>query len=332
MENCLVTQLKGNVDNNNIPKFDTAFVNYLGERTTGILRFYIVTGTQPVTVKSKKQFYVGTTHTTPVTEYTIAANNPCLMEYEASDIGADPVSELIEIDGIYNIKKIGNSIPTNLFSKYFDFTPTTKNGLSSLLNYASLDCFEGYLDNLDGITKNLNLQYAQVFNNSQRETINVDKILESSRLEMLGLITYTTDNITSVFSSEGALSDCSTLKVLVGRYKGDISDLPVNLVVCKGAGSVTTGTVESYVAKCVAAGRISGHLILQVGFSNVTLNGLAVKNENFQDKSFSVQDDNWINITWTNGVIDELSSAVPADISTYIPVRAILTWEPYPSE
>lgn len=332
MENCLVTQLKGNVDNNNIPKFDTAFVDYFGGWTTGNLRFYIVTGTKPVTVKSKKQFYVGTTHTSAVTETIIQPNTASLMEYEASDIGTDPVSKIIEINGIYNLKKIGMSVVTNNFVKYFDFTPTNINGISNLLNYAPLDCFEGYIgiENFDLIEEQ-NLQYAVIFNDSGTKELNIDKFVKSDRLQMLEALTYTTATAGSIIVSDGSISNCTSLKVLNARYKGELKDLPVNLELLSAVGSYTTGSIEDYVNKCILSGRTSGRIILRLSLNNATYNNIPLTIENVSEK---FQDNNsyWTVVSWTNGVLNPLSGTQPSDFSTYCPIRAIYTWVPYPTE
>lgn len=329
MENCLVTQLKGNVDNNNIPKFDTVFVDYLGGWTTGNLRFYITAGTKPVTVKSKKQFYVDTTHTSAVTETTIQPNTACMMEYEASDIGTNPVSKIIEIRGIYNLKKIGQSTSSILFNKYFDFTPTNTNGIPSLLNYAPLDCFQGYIGNFDLIEKQ-NLQYAVIYNDYDTNGLNVDKFVKSDRLQILSVITYTSNNAPSLIVSDGSISNCSSLKVLYARYKGELKDLPANLKLLV-TGSTTTGSIEDYVNKCISSGRNSGRIILRLPIPNVTYNNIPLTTENISEKFYDTSV-YWTVVSWTNGILNPLSGEKPSDFSTYYPIRSIYTWEPYPTE
>jgi len=224
------------------------------------------------------------------------------------------------------------STETINFAKYFDFTPTNINGISSLLNYAPLDCFEGYIgiENYDLIEEQ-NLQYAVIFNDSGTKELNIDKFVKSDRLQMLEALTYTTANAGSLIVSDGSISNCTSLKVLSARYRGELKDLPVNLELLSSIGSFTTGSVEDYVNKCISSGRTSGRVILRLPINHVTYNNIPLTNGNVSEK-FIDSATYWTVVSWTNGTLNPLSGTKPSDFSTYWPIRAIYTWVPYPTE
>ena len=129
--NCLVTKLKGEVQNDNLPRLGIVSIDYVSNPANKQrMTFYIFSPTKDVHVKSKALFKPYGTDI-KVTEFTALAGVGLYATIFDSDIPSASVEDILEFDNMYDLTLF---IATNRMGKI-----RSANNIESLYKYANLE-------------------------------------------------------------------------------------------------------------------------------------------------------------------------------------------------
>lgn len=246
MNNCLVTNLKGSVQNDNLPKYNTIVLDYNGL----VASPSIVIGAKEenkVTVKSKVPFKMGSASSSVTFTERVINESLTVMAFDTLAAGT-PVDEVIEITGAYSLAHLAIYAPTT-----FNANSKMKSGMSSLQNS----------DNIVGISWYDDVAPTALADGTRGLLINLpaNKNVEALPAVPLEFITSQAISGAYQFVNIDAIKNISSLRVAALRLSGNIEDLPLNIKsIVAGTGSLT-GSVESLVAKMRANGKTSGAIM-----------------------------------------------------------------------
>lgn len=265
---CLVTKLKGEVQNDNLPILGVASFNYGREfAPNDVTNFSFQIGAKaggnPIHVTSKVPFLpYGTSN--KIYTYTI---NPGYNLFGTiyladSDLLSGKVSDIVKIDNMYD---------ATLFylSNGMDVS-TPRNNFASINKYAPLEIVS---INFNDNTEIADSVYYLLINSIPTYTpgmTNVDKFLELDNLEVLRT------NVGGGFKIEENHNDNTVLKYIFGPAAGSLLDLPRNIEYVGVVGA--TGEITDWVAQMREQGRTSGFVTLTgCNYGYVTYNGTSLK-------------------------------------------------------
>lgn len=254
---CLITQLMGEFENDNLPVYDQVTLSYGGGTGNNSFSVYIAAGDGEVTVKSKDGYPFKTDPNSSVldkTEITIQANSASSIYYEKT-LGANPISGLLTIIGMYNVKEI-QGYSTN---SILDFTPTAKNNIEGMLKHAPLDALGGYFgDDLEYISHPENIKCLTIQGVPRPKIMNIDAFTNLEK------VSYCFDPSTlngGYIALTSALSVNTHLKSICNTsVKGNIVNLPQNIK-CVSVGTADAkGSLNALVERLSTDGRTSGSI------------------------------------------------------------------------
>ena len=308
--NCLLTKLKGTVQNDNLPILNTIRIDLLeavnGDRIGAEETLIIATSNSPVVVKSTVPFHVGSGTSQAVTEYTInsinAVQNFIFKKEEMPT--AYTVNAVTISGGIYDLQAI---------TYYFNvgwFKIKDNEGLQYAAGLVSQTCTPSekacntskiiVIDDKDA--GNSFVSYPSVL----PELMTNIKILWGLNLDGNGskpiIDNDTIDNIPNV-------------EHLNMRYNGTILSLPLSAKALYNPSSLTTGTLEEFVADRRSKGKTSGVIAFNTPQYTwvVTYNGVAIKDMSLSERPII---NDWAYFVWDASLMG-FASSVPAGFKVY---------------
>lgn len=303
MEKCLVTKLKGSVQNNNLPVFNVITLDFAG--VSGQSQLVVGANSENVIVT-----FAASVHDSSPSGTQIAANTPITVDANTRK-GFFTVNNQAAVDNFVRIENIYN-LESLISTSGFSFNQTAKSGLPSL----------AYLDNLvqfGGMMESINIfNCKKLFLGAVNP--NAEYIVEG-------------DTIQYVTSAGGFISDGpDSIQKLSMRWKGDVKDFPAQLRYYKQQSGQTFGELANFVAKARLAGRTTGYLVLawlDNGFydANITLNGVSLK-DNEAVTPVTIDDTSCAVLQWDASTIS-FGTSKPADFSQYEGVDSNTYWQPY---
>lgn len=325
MGNCLVTKLKGSVQDNNLPELNTIYFDYVGSKLSSVTSdrcfIYLTTGGYPVNYTLKTAMHKDSTTGTLVTEGTVAANSNLILTALISDLGTSDIKEFLKLDGgVYDIVKL--AMPGFSFVCALDFAPTKRNNIQCLQYAENLLCYGG-LDVDFNVVPNT-VKCLSIGNTKDVNSISLDgcpsgvQIIVASKL-LNGVLNG------QIFIMSEYTKSLQDLRVINGRVSGLITNAPTSLRSIAMNGSAMTGAIEDWVALARAAGRTTGCIAFRSPDSawNITYGGVALKNAGVP----KVND--WGYLTWTS---DSMSweSSQPEGMAQYTTdIPSIISFVPY---
>ena len=262
--NCLVTKLKGEVQNDNLPRLGIASFDM--KKTGDTVVFQIASPTAAVHVKSKVLFTpYGTS--TKVYEYTTNPGTSIYGTIADSDIPGnvgDIITDAIEADNMYSL---------NLMYLYLgkQCAMTERNNLKSTYKYAPIEIASVAYDD-PYIELNDACYYLNIINKGGAFLYHIKKedYLDSNSLEVIrvtGLNGFRFDN---------DHSNNTTLKHLYSLISGSIMHLPLNIEYFGNTGG--RGEIVDWVEQMRSKGRTSGFCTIYGNdYGLITYNGTPLK-------------------------------------------------------
>lgn len=308
MGNCLVTKLKGSVQNDNLPVYNTITLDYknpINKSTSIMLR---APQGKTITVKAKVPFHVGHGSYASVSEFTFNDGGIYAVIYVAGELGEEQITSLLSIEGFYDLDIFAIVQNCDMFNLNTDI----KTNLESLL-LQDMQCINWYAEDIpDSIPSTVKYLYIDIAGTGQIEKnipYNVD-ILSSARYG-----DKQTYNI-------NALKDNVYIECINARLSGNITSLPKNTK-CIGIGtSALSGSIEDLVNRMRELGRTSG----SIGFLNFnwqfTYNNSTVGSQ--RTETIPVVD-GYLYLTWDANSIT-WASAKPAELNNYVPIKSVFQY------
>ena len=187
--NCLITKLKENVDNNSLIKYNRAYVDYKGivpgfetdltDTSYVTIHINLANEGDECTVRSKVPMHTGTTIGTPsYYEYKYTQNNSggyLILRYIFIELGSNPIDKILEIEGIYEMR----AFSVNNVYLSFDYSPKYSNGFNSMYEYGKLMKIRGYFSDFNSLKFNSNFRMIYNYNRQiSGQTINIDGLFD----------------------------------------------------------------------------------------------------------------------------------------------------------
>lgn len=252
MGNCLVTKLKENVQNDNLPILNTIRIDLLeavnNDRLGNNETLLIATGASSVEINSTVPFHVGSSSANAVYQHTLRANTLQNFTFVKTEMPtAYTVNAVTVSGGIYDLKAL----------TYYTNVGWFKINDNSSLKYAT------------GLLNQACTPGIEVWNTAEiliiddkdagDSVISYPSILSESRtnIKMLWCLDLTAAHKKPMFDIEG-LVNVPNLEHLIARYKGEINNLPLSVKALYATSSVTTGSLEDFVADRRSRGKTSG--------------------------------------------------------------------------
>lgn len=292
--NCLVTKLKGVVDNNKLPVINTLYLDLLpGMPIGGDVMLVLTTGEKTVTVTASHQMSRSVTpyNLVTITNEVVPVYTIYTLYVKQEDIGSNGVQKLIKIegDGIYDF--------TALVCNY-------QNLLGMSEKYCSLSSVK-YMNNLlkfgvsdysfDIVPDSVKLLISQAKN-----MIDINPLVSKNVQEIQeGTITGMSKATVSIDNRSKNISSLLVFNIVI---EGNVANLPYNTKVLGTPTSGTQGNLEDFVASARSFDRTSGWL--------------AIKNPNGY----------WPNLKYTGKTIAQLNQENPGTVPVINNV-AYLTWD-----
>lgn len=273
--NCLVTKLKGTVQNDNLPRLGIVSVDYVSDPDNKArMSFQIVSPTKDVHVKSKVLFKPYGTDI-KVTEFTALAGVGLYATIYVSDIPSASVEDIVEFDNMYDLTLF---IVGNRMGKI-----RSANNIESLYKYANLEIVS--LNNDEDFTdipdSAYGISFSTMGNGYGTQTFDLDHTLDT-KPNLEALFSPSNDNDIFALKMSKNHNSHTTMKYSFISLYGNITDLPRNME----AVSVISlsGNVEDYVARMRELGRTSGFITFfganygMVKYNNTSLKALIDNN------------------------------------------------------
>ena len=275
---CLITRLKGSVNNNDLPVFNVLNIvlgTYSGNRDD--FYFRIESGEEPITIKASSGYESLSGAT--VYEYSLPANS------YAEGYLNNVVGNTLSVESVYTFRSIR-------LNKGFSSAKIT--GMSSAGEYGSLEKIQLW-DNIlsvGDLSDFKGLKAVVLGGNSS--TIND---METFAPNNTGMVLLNGVTVSTSFLSN--MADLQNVDIV----KGDVSLLPTGLrrFILDQNG---TGSIDGYVAKLRTAGKTSGSIKMEYAktASNAYIGDISVKqycidNSITSNTTYLVWDSNTISIT-----------------------------------
>lgn len=318
--NCLVTKLKGSVQNDNLPRFNGMLLDYLGRTDETNMPVSVMcmskANAEPISIKMAADMYITDITGNPVREYILNPSNFVTFINSKENLGTNPITNLFDFAGrsIYDLCKLSIGYGLDPFK--------VKASITSLFEYGSLYAYGTYINGYHDLSCLPNcdgLEYLSLgVDNTNDSFYNIDFSDLVSKFPSIKVLCNTnTNNAYSVLINnlpEGIQY------VYNGRYKGNVSNLPASL---KGVTSaffntgLATGALEDFVAKARVVGKTTGWLLLSKAtydFASITYNGIKLGTyvTNTPPPTVRVGENNYYMLTWTLNSI-EWGDTAPED-------------------
>lgn len=305
MEKCLVTKLKGSVQNNNLPVFNVITLDYAG--VSGQSQLVVGANSENVIVT-----FAAPVHDSGPSGTLIAANTPITVNANARKsfftVNAQATADnFVRIENIYKLESL-------ISNGGFSFNQTTKSGLTSL----------AYLDNL--------VQFGGLMESNT--IFNCKKLYLATNNPNTGYIVGgdTIQYVLGAGNNGFVLGAPDTVQKLNMRWKGDVKDFPAQLRYYRAQTGQTFGELANFVAKARLAGRTTGYLVL--GWTNngqymgnITLNDVSLAN-NEAVTPVTIENIVCAVLQWDASTIS-FGTSEPADFSKYTAIDSNMGWQPY---
>lgn len=307
--NCLVTKLKGTVQNGSLPILNTIRIDLLeavnGERVVNEETLLIATGASPVVITSVVPFHVGNSSTQTVTNYTLAANTLQNFVFIKTEMPTAYTANAVTISGgVYDLQALVYYLNTGWFKIKDNESLQYAAGLVSQACTPDEEAWNTSkiiaIDDKDA--GNTSVSYPSVL----PELMTNIKILWGLNLDGNGnkpiIDNNTIDNIPNV-------------EHLNMRYSGIILSLPLSVKALYTPSSLTTGTLEEFVADRRSKGKTSGCIAFYTPQYTwvVTYQNVAIKD---MDTTVRPIINNWSYFVWDASTMGFVSS-VPEGFKTY---------------
>lgn len=307
--NCLVTKLKGTVQDGSLPILNTIRVDLLSSdlRIGDIETLLIGTGVSPVVIESQVPFHIGSTSAASVTQYTIPANTLQNIVFTSSEMPSGALDNAFSIrGGIYGL----TSFTYYLNSGWFTIKDADYNSLKfagDLVNQVCKSKDEAFasvqiitIDDKD--SGNLGQKYPYIFTDT-KDTV---KILWSLQNTATGIKPMIVKDVTDKLPNVEHLSI---------RFTGNINTLPLSVKALYAVSSETVGSLEEFVADRRSRGKTSGVLAFYTPQYTwpVTYQGTAIKDMSLSERPII---SNWSYFVWDASAMG-FSSSVPEGFTTY---------------
>ena len=306
---CLVTRLKGTVQNDNLPILNTIRINLLaaGLRIGTEETILIGTGNSAVEIKSQVPFHIGSASNPAVTQYTIPMNYLQNIVFTSSDMPSGAVDNAVTISGgVYDL----TSLVYYWYCGWFKINGadyTTLGYAEDLVNQVCTSEIEA-LDNVEILC----IDDKDAGNNVRT----YPNILPSTKTSVKILWGIYIDNVMATpIIDKNTLAKMPNLEHLNMRFYGNIKDIPLNVKVLYKPSSSTTGTLEEFVADRRSKGETSGVIAFNTPQYTwvVTYNGVAIKDMSQGERPII---DNWSYFVWDASSMG-FASSVPAGFKVY---------------
>lgn len=327
MANCLVTRLRDEVLNDNLPELNCIDLDLLPAAERAFINDpnvkYISFLIGPrCTIESKIPFHVGSIQAPTV--YSATINNLTTIAFISEELPETEVKRAISFkgDNIYGIN--GACFYGDGYG--LQFTENTINSLNYCENLITMSCS---LNNRDNSVKP---GVKVVAFNSPTITPNFSGVFTENNEDVLAICSNRLlSGANLVISVEDVISKCVNVKLLSCRPIGNIVNLPNNIKYLAMPNSTLTGSLEEFVADRRSKGINSGNLSFKAPGTAwlVTYNGTAIRN---LDGSVRPVVNNWAHFTWTANSMGFSSEAPevfnPKD-TPYTMTAAILNGEEF---
>ena len=303
--NCLVTKLKGTVQNDNLPIFNTIRVDLLSstsrEGESNII--LIGTGNETVTITSKVPFHISSPESQSYYEYTLLVNSLYSIVFISSEVGDQFIKNAVLVSGgIYSL---------TAFSFYgncgwFAVSNVDKESLLCSNNIISYVCSFGQR------TK------------QQIEVLTIDDTIitrynYSSIIPVNNNIKFISGNNINGSPIGVNASDLQKMPVLQKvrvRINGSIVDLPITVNELQSVSSITNGNIEDFVSDRRAKGKTSGYLAIANPniYWNIYYNGTRIIN--YPSSVIPMDENNRTYLVWTESTI-QFTDVAPEGFNHY---------------
>lgn len=252
MNDCLVTKLKGTVQNDSLPILNTIRIDLLaavgGERLGNTETLLIATGGSSVVINSAVPFHVGNASTQAVTSYTLAANTLQNFVFVKTEMPTAYTANAVTISGgIYDLQALVYYLNVGWFN--------IKDNDS--LKYAS------------GLVSQACTPDEEAWNTSKiiaiddkdagNSPVSYPSVLPESRAnaKILWCLNLDANGSKPMLKQEG-IENVPNLEHLTARFSGNINELPLSIKALYTPSSVTLGSLEEFVADRRSRGKTSG--------------------------------------------------------------------------
>ena len=332
MENCLVTQLKGVVDNNNLPELNTVYIDYIGTNIPLSIQsgdkasLIVKTGASPVEITTKEAVQFDSQTATPSTHKTAAANTNTILYIPYGTLGKVDIADFIKIEGgIYDLVKLVYA--TSISRKScLSFKSTQHNSIASMkYNKDGQMLVLGGTD-LDMTSIPDSVGFIVVDNSKSKAPISLEGIPSSVQVIDCSYNKIFSEESADVrfnfISIDASIAENDTIRAIAGFCIGKVTDLPIYTCLLYTNSVNFAGNLIDFVSKAHRSGRKTGLLAMRVSYSQVQGSWSRI---NFTDTLVdgeTVADipvvDNYIYLSWD-------APSVTLGINESLPVQYI-TW------
>lgn len=260
MNDCLVTKLRGIVDNNNLKIFNALYLFVTSETPGADGQYMKVTVTKPVTLKRISGTATFMVNGSSYTSYDFTAGDYVLI-FDINKEGEFIFTDKTAVSKISPYYNYGASASMSKKNWYFDLSDFDYTSMS-YLNLANTDSYGVFTPkNMPDLDKLLITTWKADF---------------SCKLEELAVAAPNLTNIwvnglhPGLYGDIVLLSACTSLTELVEQNNSNL-----------------TGEIESLASALVSSGRTTGTLDLVIGGCNVTDAGVIVTNNYIKSKGGS---------------------------------------------
>ena len=320
--NCLVTKLKGSVQNDNLPRFNQSLLDYLGRTdsynssSVDLMLMVDTSASDPVKVITAVDMHRNTASGELAREFTINPGFFNSIQATKEEIGTNPISNLFKIDnGIYDLCKLSIPIGIN-YAK-------VKTNLQSILTYGKVYALGLAIgqDNHDfptDISSDI-IEYISVICNYDGDQSFNLTLPDTAHFPALKVVNVAAANSNYAPTVKNISEGVEYIRAC--RFNGNISYLPSSL---KGTSrqlfntAKASGTLESFVEKARLSGRTSGYLLMEIvnyaSATNITLNNVTLANiiASTPPPAVTIGTNNYYVLTWDANTISWGDTA-PAD-------------------
>ncbi len=279
--NCLVTKLKGRVQNNNLPVFNKSISDYLGrvDESSSSTTIAIMTdpsATNNVILRSAVDMHINIESGDITREVTSTPGTYKALVASKAELGANPILNLIEIDNIYDLCKLS-------FGAGIDYKKA-KSSIEGILKYGKVYAFGAFIGTEHEVPVAFSSNIVEYLNliidnsNDNAFAFDLSNCANMPSLKVIGINSFNSIYPPIVTNIPGGVEYISGI-----RFKNDVANFPASI---KGITSnvintsVAYGSLESFVEKARANGRSSGYLIIPstglVYATNITFNGVSL--------------------------------------------------------
>jgi hypothetical protein len=307
-KNCLARFYNVSVADDNLPVINTLFFDYPGFSIQDVvLNIAISTGETPVHINLARGMHYNGYAGELVTDVTVAANTSIRLTSKTQDLGNDFISDFFKISGgIYDL---------NVLSCYgygdiscLDCSPNFHNGIESMKYAPNLVTFGGM--NVDYNMLPSSLRYLVIGTNDGTNVVYIDNIPTTVQKVSTSRLVTASVAAQLIELTEG-VKLLSGLRIVDGRLKGMLTNLPKGVKVISKESSLLTGDLNDFASMsgqdnsgCIAIKNpTNGWNITQGGIKITSIDIPVINNYSY--------------FTWNNGTY-EWASAQPVDMEKYI--------------